>query len=152
MFWMYSKGIVSNSSWQNAQSSSIFLGCLWKTLFFSRLHTFSIILMPGEFGGQFSRISNTFSDNQVFEMIKLCAEELSCCNFSPKNISGSRFSCKICKYLIEFIVPQTFCRHFRSSWAIKPQSIIFFRQILGFPTNFSFPFRYWVNDGLILVC
>ena len=125
-FWMYSKGILSNSSWQNAQSSSIFLGCLWKTLFFSRLQTFSITLMSGEFGGQFSRISNPFSENQLFERIELCAGALSCCNFSPKNISGNGLSCKICKYLIEFIVPQTFWRHFRPSWAIKPQSINFF--------------------------
>ena len=153
-FWMHSKSILSNSSWQNAQSSSLFLGwgCLWKTLFFSTLQTFSIILMSGEFGGQFSRISNPFSENQVFERIELRAGALSCCNFSPKNISGNKLSCKICKYLIELIVPQTFRRHFRPSWAMKPQSINFFRQIFGFPIIFSFPFRYWVNDGLILVC
>ena len=129
-FWMYSKGILSNSSWQNAQSSSIFLGCLWKTLFFSRLQTFSIILMSGELGGQLSRISNPFSENRVFETIELCPGALSCCNFSPKNISVNRLSWKICKYLIEFIVPQNFWRHFRPSWAIKPQSINFF------PPNF----------------
>ena len=133
-FWMYSKGILSNSSWQKGQSSSIFLGCLWKTLFFSRLQTFSIILMSGEFGGQFSRTSNPFSENQVFERIELCAGPLSCCNFLPKIISGNRLFCKICKYLIESIVPQTFWRHFRPSWAIKPQSINFF------PPNF------WVSD------
>ena len=92
-------------------------------LFFSRLQTFSIILMSDEIGDQFSRVSNPFSENQVFERIELCAGALSCCNFSPKNISGNRLSCKICKYLIEFIVPQTFWRHFRPSWAIKPQSI-----------------------------
>ena len=107
-FWMYSKGVLSNSSGQNAQSSPIFLECLWKTLFLSRLQTFSIILMPGEFGGQFSRIPNPFSQNQVFERIELCAGALCCCNFSPKNISDKRLCCKICKNLIEFIVPQTF--------------------------------------------
>ena len=73
--------------------------------FFSRLQKFSIILMSGEFGGQFSRISNPFSENQVFEKIKLCAGALSCCNFSPKNIAGNGLPCKICNYLIEFIVP-----------------------------------------------
>ena len=86
--------------------------------------------MFGEFGGQFWRISNQFSENQVFERIELCAGALSCCNFSPKNISGKRFSCKICKYLIEFIPPQSFWRHFRPSSARKPQSINFF------PPNF----------------
>ena len=150
-FWIYSKGILSNS-WQNAQSSSTFLGCLWKTLFFSRLQTFSIILMSGEFGGQFSRISNPFPVNQVFGRIEFCAGALSRCNLSPKNISGNRLSYKICKYLIEFIVPQTFWRHFPPSWAIKPQSITFFRQFFGFPINSSVPFRYLVNDGLTLVC
>ena len=89
-FWMYSKGILSNSSWQNTQSSSIFLGCLWKALFFSRLQTVSIIPMSGEFGGQFSRTSNPFSENQVFERIEICAGALSCWNFLPKNISGER--------------------------------------------------------------
>ena len=150
-FWLYSKGILSNSSSQNAQSS-IFLGCFWKTLFFSRLQTFSIILMSAEFGGQFPRISNQFSENQVSKRIELCARASSCCNFSPKHISGNRLSCKICKYLIKFIVPPTFWRHFRPSWAIKPQSIIFFRQIFEFPVDSSFPFRHWVNDGLIIVC
>ena len=151
-FWKYFKGIPSNSSWQIAQSSSIFLGCLCKTFFFGRLQPLSIILMSGEFGGQFSRISDPFSENQVFERIELCVGALSRCNFLPKNISGNGLSCKICKYLIEFIVPQTFWRHLRPSWAIKPHSIIFFRQFFGFPIKFSFPFRYWVNDGLILVC
>ena len=89
-FWMYSKDILSKSSWQNAQSS-IFLGCLWKSLFFSRLQIFSIILMCGEFGVQFSRISNPFSENQVFESIESCAGALSCCNFLPRNISGKSF-------------------------------------------------------------
>ena len=130
-FWMYSKGILPNSSWKNAQKCSIFLGCLWNTLFFIRLQTFLIILMSGEFGGHFSRNSNPFSENQVFQRIELCAGALSCCKFLPKNISGNRLSCKICKYLIDFIVPQTFWRHFRLSWAIKPQSINFFRQIFG---------------------
>ena len=125
-FWIYSKGILSNSSWQNAQSSSIFFGCLWKIFFFSILETFLIILMCGEFGGQFSRISDPFSENQVLERIKLCAGALFCCNFFPKNFSGKRLPCKICKYLIELIVPQTFWRRFRPSWAIKPQSINFF--------------------------
>ena len=147
---MYSKGILSNSSSQNAQSCSIFLGCLCETLFFSRLQTFSIKLMSGEIVDQFSRTSNQFSENQVFERIELCAGALSCCNFSPENISGNGLSCKICKYLIEFIVPQTFWRHFRPSWAIQPQSINFF------PPNFrvsdKFFFTYWVNDGLIVVC
>ena len=148
---MYSKGILLIFSGQNAQSSSIFLGCLLKTLFFSRLQTFLIILMSGEFGGQFSRIFNPFSENQVFERIPLCAGALSCCNFSPKNISGNRLYCKTCKYLTKLIIPQTFWRHFRPSWALKLQSIIFFRQIFGFPINFTLPFRYWVNNGLILV-
>ena len=125
MFWIYSKGILSNSSWKNARKSSRFLGCLSETLFFSRLQTFLIILMSGEFGGQFSRISNPFWKNQVFEKIELCAGALSCCDFLTKNISGDRLFCKICKYFIEFIVPQTFWRHFRPSWAIKPQSILF---------------------------
>ena len=138
-FWMYSKGILSSSSWQNAQSSWMSLGCLWKTLFFSRLQTFSIILMSGEFGGQFSTISNPFPENQVFERIKLCAGALSCCIFSPKNPSGNRLSCKICKYLIEFIVPQTFWRHFRPSWAIKPQSINFF------PPNFRVSDKFFFS-------
>ena len=137
-FWMYSKGILSNSSWQNAQSSAIFLGYLWKTLFFSRRQTFSIILISGEFGGQFSRISNPFSENQVFERIELCAGALSCYNF-PKNISGNRLSCKIWKSLIEFIVPQTFWRHFRPSWAIKPQSINFF------PPNFRVSDKFFFS-------
>ena len=88
--WMYSKGILSNSSWQNAQSSSIFLEYLWKTLFFSRLQTFLIILLSGEFPDQFLRTSNPFSENQVVERIELFAGALSCCNFSPKNISGNR--------------------------------------------------------------
>ena len=105
-------------------------GMSLENFFFSRLQTFSIILMSGEFGGQFSRISYPFSENQVFERIELCAGALSCCNFSPKNISGKRLSCNICKHLIEFIVPQTSWRHFRPSWAIKPQSINFF------PPNF----------------
>ena len=149
---MYSKGILSNSSRQKAQSSSIFLGCLWKTLFFNRLQTFSILLMSSEFGGQFSRISNPFSENQVFERIELCAGALSCCNFLPKNISGNRLPCKICKYLINFIVPQTFWRHFGPSWAIKPQSINFFPRNFRVSIGSSFRFRYWVNDGLIIVC
>ena len=137
-FWMYSKGILSNSSWQNSQSSSIFLRCLWKTLFFNRLQTFSIILMSGESGGQFSRTSNPFSENQVFERIELCAEALSCCIFLPKNFSGNRLSCKICKYLIKFIVPETFWRHFRPLWAIKPQSITFSSQNYRVSDNFFF--------------
>ena len=109
--------------------------------------------MSDEFGGQFSRSSNPFSENQFFERIELCAGAFRylAAIFCPKT-SGNRLSCKICKYLIEFIVPQTFWRHFRPSWAIKPQSINFFRQIFGFPINSSFPFRYWVNDGLIFVC
>ena len=45
--------------------------------------------------------------------------------FRPKTFSA-RLPWKICKYLIEFIVSRTFWRHFRPSWAIKPQSINFF--------------------------
>ena len=98
----------------------------------------SILLMSGEFVGQFSRISNPFLENQVFERIELCAGAFSRCNFSPKNISSNRLSCKICKYLIELIVPQTFWRQFRPSWAIKPQSIIFFPQNFRVSDKFFF--------------
>ena len=117
---------------QNTQSSSIFLECLCKTLFFSRLQTFSIILMSGEFGGQFLRTSNPFSENQVFERIELCAGALSCCNFSPKNISGKRLSCKICNYLIEFIVPD-FLETFPTIVSNEtPKHQFFSAKLLGF--------------------
>ena len=95
--------------------------------------------MSGEFGGQLPRISNPFSENQVFERIELCAGALSCCIFSPKHISCNRLSCKICKYLMEFIVPQTFWRHFRPSWAAKPQSINFF------PPNFRVSDKFFFS-------
>ena len=100
-------------------------GLLCKTFFLSRLQTFFMVLMFGEFGGQFSRICNRFLEHQVFERIELCARALCCYNFLPKNISDNKLFCKICQYLIEFIVPKTFWRHFRPSWAIKPQSINF---------------------------
>ena len=151
-FWMYSKGILSNSSWQNAQSSSKFLGCLWETLFFSRLQTFSIILMSGEFSGQFSRISNPFSENQVFERIELCAEALSCCNFSPKNISGNRNVAKSANIWSNLSFHRLFGDISDHRGQQNPKASIFFRQIFEFPIGSSFPFRYWVNDGLILVC
>ena len=128
------------------------LGCLWKTLFSSRLQTFSITLMSGEFGGQFSRISNPFSENQVFERIELCAEALSCCNFSPKNISGNTFLQNL----------QIFDRNHCSTDFLEifltivgnktPKHHFFSAKFCGFPINSSFPFPYWVNAGLILVC
>ena len=111
-----------------------FWNVLAKPTFFSRLQTFLIMLMSGEFAGQFSRIFNPFSENQVFEIIDLCAGPLSCYNLLPKHISGKSLSCKICKYLIEFIVPQTFWRHFRPSRATKHQSINFF------------PPKFWISD------
>ena len=131
----------------------IFLGCLWKTLFFSRLQTFWIILMSGDFSVQFSRNSNPFSENQVFEKIEICAGALPCCNLSPKNIFDNRRSCKICKYLIKLIVSQTFWRHFRPSLAIKPQSITFFAPKFRVSDKFfiSIPVlgKRWTNTRLL---
>ena len=95
--------------------------------------------MCGEFGGQFSKISNPFMENQVFERIELCAGALSCCNFSPENYSGNRLSCKICNYLIEFIVPQTFWRPFRPTWATKPRIINFI------PPNFRVSDKFFFS-------
>ena len=82
-FWMCTKGIFSKSSWQNAQSWSLILGCF---------RTSSNILKSGELSGQFSRSSNGFSENQDFERIELCAGALCCCTFLPKNVSGKRLS------------------------------------------------------------
>ena len=106
-------------------------------LFFSRLQTFSIILMSGEFGGQFSKISNPFSENQVFERIELSAAALSCCNFSPKNISGNRLSSKICKYLIEFIFPD-FLETFPTIEGNKNPKALIFVPFQSFKENLVF--------------
>ena len=114
-----------------------------KLFFFSRLQTFSIILVSGEFGGPFSRISNPFLENQVFERIQLYESALSWCNFSHKNNSGNRLSCKICKYLIEFIYRSTdFLETFRPSWAITPQGINFY------PPNFQVSYKFFSSPVL----
>ena len=142
-FWMYSKGILSNSSWQIAQRSSIFLGNLWKTLFFSRLQNI------------FDNIDVWWIRWPVFENFKSI--------FGKPSLWKDRIMCRSV-ILLQFFAQKhpaidfdriyrstDFLETFRPSWAMKPQSINFFRQISGFPIN-SFSFRYWVNNGLILIC
>ena len=149
---MYSKGIFSTSSLQKAQSSSIVMGSLWKTLFYSRLQTFSITLISGEIGGQFSRLSNTFSKTKSLKESKYVHERLLAAIFSPTKQFWQKIFLENWQKLDLFLCSTNFFKHFQPPWALKPQSFKQFPPSFQVSDKSSLPFRYWVNDRLKFVC
>ncbi len=106
-----------------------------------------MIVMSGDWAGQFSRSFTPFSKNHVIVCSDLGAGALSCWNISCRFISVNKFYRCRSRYVVVVIIFRTgirpFSIFFRPSQDMKPQNILFP------PPNFNVVWTYiWWNLAL----